>query len=223
MRFLWGVLLIGLVSTSILVQPADSRDSGEPSSAEIEQLIDQLAAMNPEPTKGSNDLGDREPHIWDAVDELHGLGLRAFPQLIAHYDDDRYCCCEDSLANRTVYHRSVGDVCQAIVKRQVTIRAPWKNGDPRDVPGYGSSIVPYKKKKALKWWKSNRSRALWELQADNVKAVITANRQRLLTEKDAERRELCERAIRINEELALKLTESMSAIRTKTWRPYSGR
>jgi Na+-transporting methylmalonyl-CoA/oxaloacetate decarboxylase gamma subunit len=204
--------------------------SQEASARKIEQLIEQLAAKNPKPREDSRKspakrppkLPPHEPEIWEAVDELHRLGVAAFPQLIAHFDDQRFCCSEDSIAapEPKLYHRSVGYVCQEIVRRQVERHVPWDQRDPRGLPGYSHSIVPRSKKAAQTWWEQNRSKELWELQVDNVNFVVVLNRERLKMEVDPARRALCEAAIRANEELAAELNKSKSPKPGKPFRPH---
>ncbi len=109
--FTWGIPLFAQVGASTAKELATP--NGAP--AIIERLIEQLAATKPEPKKGSHEWGEREDHIWKAVDALTASGIQAFPGLIAHFDDARYCCGEDSLTTDDVYHHTVGDVCFEIV------------------------------------------------------------------------------------------------------------
>ncbi len=190
----------------------------------VKALIDQLAAINPKP-QGFRDLGKHEPQIWNAVDQLHNLGTVAFPFLIEHFDDDRYCCSEDHMSDSRGYpvvRRSVGSVCRTLIGDQVRVCIPW-DGDQRGTPGYNVSIVPHGKNEALEWWLLNQDKALWELQSDNVRLVIDMNRQRLRTENSPEYTALCEKAIRANEQLELELKQNKKPITREPWRPYIGR
>lgn len=190
---------------------------------EIEQLIDALAARNPKPPSESNELAPYEAQIWKAVDALNAQGIRAFPLLISHFDDDRFCCCEDSLASRDTYHRSVGYVCHIIVERQVHKYARWDVRDPRGTPGHAWISVPKGKKDAQTWQVSNLNKRLWELQADTVRRVIRENQERLVSETDAQNRKLCEDAIKANEKLLSDVTKRKTSIPTEPFRPYIGR
>jgi hypothetical protein len=190
---------------------------------EIERLIDRLASKNPMPKKGSKELSPHEKRIWKSVDELHQFGVRAFPQLIAHFDDARFSFSEDSLSSKAVHHHSVGYLCHEIVDSQVTKYVSWAVGDPRGSPGYGRGIFPRNKKDAEAWWQSNRNKELWELQVANLRFVIAENQELLKSEADARRRKLCEEAIAANERLASEITKDKSPLPSKPFRPYVGR
>ena len=218
----WPLTAIGQSQRSETRQPKVD----DTKSADVEHLIDQLASRNPEPPQWKQQSPQavaREEQIWKAVDRLHEMGLRAFPQLIAHFDDKRFCCLEDSMASDDVHHRSVGFVCWIIVRSQVKKYVPWEGPDPRGLPGYASCTLPSDKKEAESWWKANQTKSLWELQIENVRTVIAENENALKTEKKAYRRKLCEEAIRANERLAADIAKRRSPIPTEPFRPYSGK
>jgi hypothetical protein len=220
-------LLIVILCCTILPQVAWSADPATnkgTSATKIENLINRLVATAAEPNKESRDCRPPATRICQAVDELHALGVEAFPHLIAHYDDERYCCCEDSLASDEVYHLTVGDVCRIILERQVRTFVPWKVADPRGTPDFsGSSAVPPNKKEAQAWWEANDKQALWQLQAAHVTRVIAANRKHLGQEQNIESRQKCEAAIEANEKLLQELTTKQTPVAKQPWRPYIGR
>jgi len=95
--------------------------------------------------------------------------------------------------------------------------------DPRDSPGYGLGIVPFKKADAETWWQSHHDKALWELQAESVRFVIAAIKKRLKEELAPAGRNLHEEAIRINEQLAADFEKRRPSMPTDPFRPYIGR
>jgi len=200
-----------------------SAPAAVPAPAQIEALIDQLAARMPEPTRGSRDLGHHEERIWKVVDALTQLGTSAFPQLIAHFDDPRFCCTEDAMASDDVYHRSVGYACRRILISQVHRQAAWPGPDPRSSPGYGRGIVPLKKTDAEAWWQLQCDKTLRELQAENARFVVAALKERLKEDLVPARRNLHEEGIRRNEQLVADLEKRPSAMPTNPFRPYIGR
>lgn len=187
-------------------------------------MIDRLASKNVKPAEGEKGLSPHEERIWKAVDALNGLGVTAFPQLIAHFDDDRFSFSQDRMSGRGIRHESVGHLCWEIVERQVKKRVCWNVADPRGTPGHtGAAIVPCGKEAAEVWWEAHRDKKLWELQAESVRSVISANQKVLASEQDEDRRRVCEDAIRANEELLTKLLRTEAPIPTKPFRPYIGR
>jgi hypothetical protein len=108
-----------------------------------------------------------------AIDDLHKLGVSGFPSLFEHFGDERFCMSEDKMSgaprDRTKNDLSVGIVCRRIVDRQLRHYIGWEDEpDPRWYPGYFTRLIPNENDAAKAWWKSNKSKELWELQADFI-------------------------------------------------------
>lgn len=215
-----GILLI-VLSGAAVCSAQQARDAdGE---KKIAALIDQLAAKAERPPVESQKVVN-EGKVWAAADALHKLGVRAFPQLIEHFDDERFCFSQDSLSESKTHQQSVGQLCRQIVSIQVDMRIGWRGvRDPRGTPGAGSSLVPHEIEAVQAWWERNQHKQLWELQVDSIRSVVELNRKRLESETDAENLRMCREAIQANEDLIAKLTKEEKPEPTKPFRPYIGR
>lgn len=95
------VLTIVCLGVAIQAIGADQQET------EVTALIKALASPNPAPKliKGRDgerwyelpqgyDLGAQK-RVHEAWDKLDELGFAAFPQLVQHFEDERYCTTED--------------------------------------------------------------------------------------------------------------------------------
>lgn len=226
LRVLCWVLPIALFADGLLCSGADSdvppARQCDAKTDTIARLIDQLASSNSTDDGRLAAAATNDPRIWKSVDALYALGIEAFPQLIAHFDDDRYSFEEDALSSNKKYRVSIGRLCWTIVDRQVTKYVAWKVADPRGTPGSGLSSVPSTRRDAEAWWEVNRRKPLWELQCDSIRRVIAANRERLQSEK-AEDRLHAQEALLANQQLLAELSSKQTPIPTKPFRSYRAR
>lgn len=217
------LLLFGLGPAQCTAQVPARRNpvTGRPrSDLELESLVNLLASRIPAPALGSSNLPPAEPRIWAAVDALHEQGVHAFPVLIKHFDDQRYCCCEGDLTKREITYRTVGYVCHRIVELQVGKQVAWKTSDPRRTPGIAGLNVPNRQQTATEWLKTQAGKQLWELQQNSIQRVIKHNEARLAESPDAETRKLCEECIAANQGLASILSTTRVPLPTSPFRPH---
>lgn len=165
-----------------------------------------------------------EKAVWKAVDELMSLGPKAFPALIDHFEDERYSYTEDNTTGERIagpsVNRTVGYLCFHIVTAQVQKYVSWDEPDPRDSPGYNSTVVPWVKKDAVEWIKGRVDKPLWELQIENLSFVIEQNEKLLKDfEKDSHEEKLCKEAIKKNAELIAQLKRTQKPLPSRNPRP----
>lgn len=188
---------------------------------DIANLIEGLVSRSPQPGPGSGPVPEVPAHIWKSVDGLHQLGVQTFPQLIKHFDDERYCLTEESRVSGNVSHCSVGYVCRHIIKAQVNKFAPVRMGRGRAISSFDG--IPFEKKPAEEWWDKNKTKELWELQADNIRSCITSFEQLLPTLEREELKAPFREAIRANQDMLNSLTRSKAALSSKPFRVYFDR
>ena len=166
-----GFLLLPLSS------PAYPRDKPQPPSAkEIKALIDQLVSPNPKPNvrEGDSAIGGlpsdfdfkKQQQVNRAISKLIKLGPPAFPFLIERWGDKRYCltACDDVSA--AFLHKTVGQICQAIIFAQLQPSGTLPEGYSPDHrlprrPGYPDKFLG-SQESARRWWQKNNDRTLWE-------------------------------------------------------------
>jgi hypothetical protein len=163
-----------------------------------------------------------------AIDDLHKLGVSAFPGLLSHFNDERFCMEEDKMSappwDRTKYQRSVGFVCRQIVERQIRHYVRWEDEpDPRFFPGYSTTFIPFEDEAIKAWWERNKNKELWELQSDFIDLVVEENRKRLSALAQGAIRDKCLRAIEKNVELAASIRSEKKSLESKPFRPYRDR
>jgi hypothetical protein len=130
---------------------------------------------------------ERCKHARDNIDKLMAMGMDAFPELISHHDDGRFCGFREGAIDRPT---SVGDVCADIIESQVDVSsydvyAPKVIGwVPPTIPRFGREITPglsdsyesWKKswdKGWDRWWKRSKDKSLRELQIKAAEDSIT--------------------------------------------------
>ena len=91
----------------------------------MEQLIDNLASRNDDPGTvlmlPSTYDQPAQTIVDDAIRELYNLELNAFPMLIEHLDDRRYC---RSKMTSVYKSQSIGVVCMEIIDSQLSAGIP---------------------------------------------------------------------------------------------------
>ncbi len=223
-------LVLITLSSAIVATPSNGQTDAKPVATKerIEKLIESLASKHEPPTPDSRVLTKEEKSIWKAVDELMIIGIEALPALIDHFDDERFSFTESNVSgsrlDNPVLHQTVGRLCYRIVTAQVQKYVSWSGPDPRDSPGYRSTVVPTKKEEAVKWINERMEKALWELQKENLSLVITQNEELLAKiEKGSNDHQLCKMAIKKNSELIAKLERTKKPLPSTSPRPWYDR
>jgi hypothetical protein len=123
---------IGFIAVSIAsaIASADDAPLAE-RDRRIHALVESLASPNAEPQRAEPEKGNRhgffkqfpadydhaaQKRVLEAVDGLVKEGVAAFPELVAHMNDNRYSCTEKRPMSDS--NHSVGYVCREILERQ---------------------------------------------------------------------------------------------------------
>jgi len=109
-----------------------------------------------------------QKHIGENVEKLVAMGMDAFPELIAHLDDQRFCGYWETAEVGPIH---VGPICEEIMERQVEpfhydVHAPI-------IIAWVPQTLPRGKKTDWEaWWKKNKDKSLRELQIEAGEASI---------------------------------------------------
>jgi hypothetical protein len=133
-------------------------------------------------------------HVYENIEKLMGMGIDAFPELIAHQDDGRFCGFHVVEVEDPT---DVGFICEHIITSQVEVfpydvYAPgvvtWV---PHTIPQYDSEEMPAGpdsdklwKKSWDKWWKKSKDKSLRELQITAAEESITCLRKAKIDDPD---------------------------------------
>jgi hypothetical protein len=156
---------------------------------EIKTMVDNLVSPNPKPITGDDDPKEapeyRLPTGFDkekqklvrkAVDDLTGLGIRAFPFLIDRWADGRYCLTISEGLNGYCRNQTVGKTCQMIIFGQIQPYGYWYGIDSVGLkllwrPSYPNHFLA-SKEDAKKWYEQHKSKTLFEIQLEALDWVI---------------------------------------------------
>lgn len=112
--------------------------------------------------------------IKAVVKKLEGLGVSAFPALIANLKNDEYCM---SYSTSLMRDFSVGDICMDILISHFSFhknRSAYKG-----MPHYGWQMISINPEK---WWEENKGKTLKQMKVEALKWTIeqeVANHKRL--------------------------------------------
>jgi hypothetical protein len=189
------------------VSPADGTEEPQPPSAkEIRALIEQLVSPNRKPKVQEGDSAatglprdfDRvkQQQVGRAISKLLRLGPQAFPFLIERWGDQRYCLTASDGASGAFLHKTVGDICRAILFSQLQPYGYWPEGGynpdrrpPAYRPLYPSTFLG-SKESAKRWWENNKRKTLAQMQLEALDWVIAEEAKRPGKFKDEERKHL---------------------------------
>ena len=137
-----------------------------------------------------HDAQERVRHAWH---KLSRIGIRAFPYLIEHFDDDRYCFTEDS--GPGYYNWSVGRACSDIFichlqPHDFASHFALNGGDSRFETKRPYYCVYYKLRTsagAKLWWETRKAKSLRELQIETLEWVIAEEAKTPAIYSDRER------------------------------------
>lgn len=172
----------GVALAAVVLAAARQAGSAEPAGGgkiDAPALVEALANRNPQPTLDHSfypRLGPRydwseNGRIWKAVMALIDHAEEAWPALVAHLGDDRYCLTVETL-DEFVYNWSVSDMCREIIGSNLS-QAYF-----RAIPLYKlvyfrlrRPAIARDKQKLKAWCEARRERALYELQIEVCELV----------------------------------------------------
>jgi len=158
-----------------------------PTGKEIEAEIEQLASPNKAPPSGPTGVGvvdqsdyppgydfSAQDHVDGAWQWLSDQGPRAFPYLLAHMDDKRYCLTADS--GDSDVNWSVGKACHDIFRCNLQPYGDFFTADhrieSRNRPSYMKKFNLADHEAAKKWWEARKEKSLRELQIEALEWTI---------------------------------------------------
>ena len=179
--------ILSLVLLVIAAVPAPSIDDGQLPVDEIAKLVEQLVSPNPVPEPRGFSVSypdgfDRvaQKQVFETWKRLMSIGLPAFPSLIEHLDDERYCFTGEGAHNKQNW--TVGQALTTFSRQPATIRGGRAsgNGTMELAKGRGRNYRPsYAGKHGLKnvesakeWWSTRKDKSLLELQVESIKWTI---------------------------------------------------
>ena len=188
-------------STSRLSPTGGSTGNDKPpTEKEINALVQQLVSPNHAPDllyatatypKGYDH--EAQTRVWNAWCELSRIGIRAFPYLIEHFDDDRYCFTED--AGPVYCNWTVGHACSDIFichlqPYDFVSHFALSGGDSRferKRPYYWVHYNLRTSAGAKLWWETRKDKSLRELQIETLEWVIAEEAKTPAIYSDLER------------------------------------
>jgi hypothetical protein len=114
-----------------------------------------------------------QEHVSENIEELFQIGKDAFPELIAHMNDTRFCGFRVGAVDSP---RKVGQICDCIIEQQIDVfeydvYAPIVHSWLPH-PFYEMIRDKDGRSDAEEWWKSNRHKSLRELQIEAARKAI---------------------------------------------------
>ena len=182
LHFVWAC-----VATGDGISRKDNQRVGRGTSAQqtvqTRQLIEALVTRNPSPTLTSKGLifdpkYDRlaAHRAWEAVPRIVSHVEEAWPLLVGHLDDERYCLTvRPLLSGGAPQNWSVGKMCHEIVARNLS-EAYLRNLAPITKSVYLTMVWPNVARDAKKlkiWCDARKDKELYELQIEMCQWAIT--------------------------------------------------
>jgi hypothetical protein len=147
----------------------------------IEGLIERLASPNkPQNPTGSTSATIGTPdsysqtaqqHIEQAIAQLETRGNEAFPYLIEHRKDPRYCRSDDTAILRDF---TVGETCMEIVEAQVD--PSRRTGSYKGMASYSGQVI---ERDPEDWWTTHASKSMEAIRLEALKWTIDEERKRM--------------------------------------------
>ena len=232
--FYQGLVILACQLISLSTAFADEpKPLADEKRKEIAQLIDQLASTNPEPVDDEpmgNEVGrhhsafpakwdeKKQKKVFESAAALIRIGMDAFPQLAAHFNDPRYSYSDESLVFDYYYKCNVGRLCQQIFLDQVDPHVSWQGPVKTDFgPTFNKHPPSIDPREFDKWWSKNSARPLWEIQADSLRWAIELESTVKIDDTDQAKNSAD--AQRQNKELLEKLLTTKKPINVATPKP----
>jgi hypothetical protein len=139
----------------------------------------------------------KQQQVDRAISKLLRLGPQAFPFLIERWGDDRYCLTASDGISGAFLHKTVGQICQAIIFAQLQPYGHWpagypdpeRNRRPPHRPRYPDRFLG-SQESARQWWQKNKNKTLYQMQLEALDWVIAEEAKRPGDFKDEERKHL---------------------------------
>ncbi|GEM_PF-3191762 len=151
---------------------------GEP--REIHSLIEQLASTNAPPNRPFGPLPDgydekAQELVEEAQTKLLAKGTAAFPLLIAHQEDARYC---GTYPTSILRDFTVGEICLQIIERQIDLRlGSYKGRTGADGESHGPPDYLQEHRPLDRWWAKRSHLSLRDIQIEVMEWTITQERE----------------------------------------------
>jgi hypothetical protein len=202
----WGWLAVGFLLLPLSSPTYAGEKPQPPSAKEIKALIDQLVSPNRKPDVREGDSAAhglpsdfdsrKQQQVNRAISKLTRLGPQAFPFLIERWGDERYCLTASDDISGAFLHKTVGQICRAIIFNQLQPYGTWPEGyspdrtrRPPRRPGYPGKFLG-SQQSAKRWWQKNKDKTLHQMQLAALDWVIAAEAKRPRDFRDEERKKL---------------------------------
>jgi hypothetical protein len=135
----------------------------------IERLVEGLASPNKAPDKrGKNEFADSydrqaQIKVREAWQALIKEGTAAFPELVAHSSDKRYCATVEGGA--ADYNVTVGTACRRIIAIQVNV-------DDRRLRAIDRWYPSVLERDIEGWWMRAKGKSLLQMQIDAAESAL---------------------------------------------------
>jgi hypothetical protein len=192
-RFICANLLVLIGSCGIVALMAQEKTEDQKPKSQITRhskeakvdarsLVEALANHNPPPSFKEPDLQPifdkkfalaESNRVWKAIPVFISHAEEAWPELIKHLDDKRYCITIQSM-DGSIYNLTVGKVCREIVGRSLS-EAYYRNLRPEMRVIYGRLRWPeiaHDPKKLKLWCQERSKKKLYELQIEMCEWAI---------------------------------------------------
>ena len=177
----------GTFAWRVFNRPKVKGDTGMPTN-DARTLVEALANHNPAPVPLPGDRTQNQTEVfdtafnwseneraWRAMRLLLKSSQKAWPQLVEHLDDDRYCMTVEVVSG-ALHNWTVGDVCRQIVGRSLS-EAYYRHLIPASRETYGLRMPEFAMSgKELKAWLAARSNKAYM----NCKLKLASGRFRKL-------------------------------------------
>jgi hypothetical protein len=197
----WTWLCIGIALGQ--ATPASCGEKPQsPTAEEIKALVDQLVSPNPTPDEkklNADPKGDpvfprgydfqKQKPVNRACGKLGELGPRAFPFLIEHWEDNRYCLTYEGAEWSNMF---VGGVCRDLIRAQLQpyVHHAEKRHEKGHLPPSYVWTFLASQKAARQWWEGHKAQTLLQMQLEVLDWAIAEEAKRRNEFTGAERREL---------------------------------
>jgi hypothetical protein len=168
-----SLVVVLLVLASVPVAACGQEGQANEKQRRIKALIESLASPNkppPDDRKG----GYRIPPDYDrrAQQRIHDVckaivkeGFDAFPELVSHADDRRYCCTMEGMSSQENF--SVGEMCWHLLEHQIAVY----DNDLQWLGRFRPGCLPGRESLA-KWWEKRKGFTLLQLQIEATENVL---------------------------------------------------
>ena len=161
-------------------QPAASEKQESPAMkpSDARAAVEALANRNPAPNLTGPDNSrpifaekfdwSEDKRVWDAVPALVRHAEEAWPVLVKHLDDDRYCIALETAESGFTCNWTVGDMCREVVARNLA-EAYYQNLRPLTqlvAARMSRPEIARDKKKLKAWCEEQSKKKLYDLQIE---------------------------------------------------------